>query len=160
MHLILLVAVLAPFAQLATRVAAHPNIPRTPFLALSLQKHVNAGSTNLAKRGLIRARNPVEGVQRRDSGSSTLGGIVNVPLTLNNSLILYTAMVGIGDPATECESCQFLPGIVPYMHILDSLIIDTGSSNTWVGANKGYNMTHNSVNTTDRVVSIDSCAYF
>jgi hypothetical protein len=158
MHLILLVAVLAPFAQLATRVAAHPNIPRSPVVALSIQKRFIPGLTNPAKRDLIRARDPVEGVQRRDSGSSTIIPI-NVPLTLNNNIV-YTSMVGIGDPATECESCQFLPGTVSYMPILDELLIDTGSSNTWVGANKAYNPTHTRVNTTDRVVSIDSCAYF
>ena len=44
------------------------------------------------------------------------------------------------------------------MHILDELLIDTGSSNTWVGANKAYKVTNTSVKTSDRVVSIDSCA--
>lgn len=113
MHLILLAAIVAPFSQLATRIAAHPNIFRTPVVKLPIQKRFNVSIINPAQRDLIRARNPVEGVQRRDSGSSTLGGIVNVPLALNNTLVAYTAMVGIGNPPTDCESCRFLPNTVP-----------------------------------------------
>ena len=36
----------------------------------------------------------------------------------------------------------------------DSLLIDTGSSNTWVGAGKAFVKTSTSVQTTDRVVRI------
>ena len=36
--------------------------------------------------------------------------------------------------------------------VIDSLIIDTGSSNTWVGAGKPYVKTSTSVQTKDRVV--------
>src|SRR6266446_6981724 len=39
---------------------------------------------------------------------------------------------------------------------LDDLIVDTGSSNTWVGANKPYTKTNTSVKTDDSVVSVMS----
>ena len=44
------------------------------------------------------------------------------------------------------------------MLILDDLIIDTGSSNTWVGGNKPYKETTTSVKTSDMVVRIVSRA--
>jgi hypothetical protein len=40
--------------------------------------------------------------------------------------------------------------------ILDSIIVDTGSANTWVGANTHYVKTNTSVNTSDTVVSVMS----
>jgi hypothetical protein len=157
MRFILLVAVLAPFVELSARVTAVPNVSRNSLLRFPIKKHINLnnpGSSNLAQRDLIRSRNLVERVQRRDS--STLEETVNAPLTLNLSEGVYTASIGVGSPPTFCESCQFLPGIVSYMPISDELLVDTGSSNTWVGANKPYLATNTSVKTSNKVVSIDS----
>jgi Eukaryotic aspartyl protease len=53
--------------------------------------------------------------------------------------MIYTASVGVGSPATDY-----------------TLIIDTGSSNTWVGANKPYTPTGTSKNTGKAVVSFSS----
>ena len=81
--------------------------------------------------------------------------ITDVPL--NDSAIAYSANIGVGSsPCTYCESCQFLPGMVSYMPILDNLIIDTRSANTWVGANKPYSKTKTSVKTDDFLVRIVS----
>lgn len=41
---------------------------------------------------------------------------------------------------------------IPQRFLLDNLILDTGSSNTWVGANKPYTSTSSSVDTHDYVV--------
>jgi hypothetical protein len=49
----------------------------------------------------------------------------NIPVT--NAVVTYTANVGIGSPATQY-----------------TLLVDTGSSNTWVGANKKYHETSTS----------------
>ncbi len=47
--------------------------------------------------------------------------------------------------------------MVSYMTpILDSLIVDTGSAITWVGANASYVKTSTSVNTSETVVSVMS----
>jgi len=67
----------------------------------------------------------VDGVQRRDSST-------NVPLNVNLSQGLYTASIGVGSPPTTFN-----------------LIIDTGSSNTWVGANTAYVVTSTSMKTSD-----------
>ena len=94
------------------------------------------------------------GGQKRDS--STLEETPDVPL--NNTAFGYTGRIGVGKPPTFCEPYQFLPRIVSYIPILDDLIIDTGSSNTWVGANKSYIPTITSVKTSDTLVSIVSRA--
>jgi cathepsin E len=88
--------------------------------------------------------------------SSTLDETHNLPL--NKTGIVYSASVGIGDPPTYCESYQFSPGTISYsyMPISDNLILDTGSANTWVGANKEYQVTSSSVKTGDFVVRIVS----
>ncbi len=49
--------------------------------------------------------------------------------------VTYTASVGVGSPVTDY-----------------TLLIDTGSSNTWVGADKKYNRTSTSKNTGKSVV--------
>jgi hypothetical protein len=157
MRLILLVAVLAPFVELSARVTADPNVSRNSLVRLPIKKHVNVnhlGSSNHAQRDLIRSRNLVERIQRRDS--STFEGTINAPLTVNLSEGVYSASIGLGSPPTSCESCQFLPGLVSYMPILDNLIVDTGSSFTWVGGSKPYIATNTSVKTCNTVVSIDS----
>lgn len=44
--------------------------------------------------------------------------------------------------------------------IADSLLIDTGSSNTWVGASKAYTLTNTSKDTGDNVVRSDMLMLF
>ena len=48
--------------------------------------------------------------------------------------------------------------MISYMPILDELIVDTASANTWVGANLPYQVTPSSVKTSDSVVSTVSHA--
>ncbi|PBK76648.1 aspartic peptidase A1 [Armillaria solidipes] len=66
------------------------------------------------------------------SRNTTRRAIVNEPV--DNAVVLYTASIGIGSPATTYE-----------------LIIDTGSSNTWVGAGIKYIQTSTSVQTSNLV---------
>lgn len=76
------------------------------------------------------------------------------PVPAHNSIFTYTASVGIGSPVTHCTSysiassdhSKFFP------RLLDKLLIDTGSSNTWVGAHKKYIKTHTSKKTKDKFV--------
>ena len=156
MQLILLIAVLAPFVGLSARVTADPIVSRDSLVRFPIMKQINAkfanhpSSSNPAQRDLIRSRNLV---QRRDS--STLEGTINVPLTLTLNLsngFVYSASIGVGCPPTFCESCQFLPDIVSYMPILDELVVDTGSSFIWVGANKPYVVINTSVKTSNTVL--------
>jgi len=54
--------------------------------------------------------------------------VVSVPVT--NEVVTYIASVGVGSPATQYN-----------------LLVDTGSSNTWVGAGKAYVRTSTSTST-------------
>ena len=61
--------------------------------------------------------------------------------------------VGVGNPPTQCEYSSSTYDDYPSDMLADSLLVDTGSSNTWVGANKEFVPTSTSVNTSDTVVS-------
>ena len=151
MRLILLATLLAPFVELAARVAADPNTSLNSRVRLPIKKHIHAdqpGSFKPAQRDLMRSRSLVRGVQQRDSSTSMR------PSTVDLTFGYYSLSMGVGDPPTFCEFCPFLPDIALYMPILDELLVDTGSSITWVGANKSYIVTNTSVKTSNRVVSI------
>ncbi|KIJ40036.1 hypothetical protein M422DRAFT_257104 [Sphaerobolus stellatus SS14] len=60
------------------------------------------------------------------------GAASSVPVT--NELVSYIASVGVGSPATQFD-----------------LIVDTGSSNTWVGATTKFTKTSTTVQTANRV---------
>ena len=144
----LLVAALAPFVVLATTVAADPNaVPNSP-ISLPITKQINLNGTFHPSRYQKHWMNLVKGARRSTSE------VTDVPLT--DSVASYLANIGIGDPTTFCGSRQFLPSTVSYMPILDSLVVDTGSSNTWLGANKPYKKTKTAVKTSDVFVSIVS----
>jgi len=68
----------------------------------------------------------------RANGDNTKRAVVSVPVT--NEVVTYIASVGVGSPATQYN-----------------LLVDTGSSNTWVGAGKAYVRTSTSTSTGDRV---------
>jgi hypothetical protein len=146
----LLVASLAPFFLLATYVAAKPVVTRNypSGVPLPITRHLNFnGTLNLVQKDQARVANFAN--QFGLSTSST----PNLPL--NDDGVIYATTIGVGDPPTSCEFVDFCLAI-PYMPILDNLIIDTGSSNTWVGADKPYVKTKSSVKTSDSVVSIVS----
>ena len=64
----------------------------------------------------------------------------------------YTAVVGIGTPPTECT--YHLSKVVHKVVCndgLDTLLIDTGSANTWIGSTREYVKTRTSVDTGDSI---------
>ncbi|KIJ17619.1 hypothetical protein PAXINDRAFT_9562 [Paxillus involutus ATCC 200175] len=63
------------------------------------------------------------------TGGSTAGG-TDDSIDVTDTGVTYTTPVGVGNPPTEC-----------------TLLIDTGSSNTWIGANTPYNPTSTSQGT-------------
>jgi hypothetical protein len=146
----LLVAALPPLIFLATRVTADPIAIRSSHISLPIVKRINRNRViNLTQRDQSRVGNLLR--------SGTASALVETPL--NNAAFEYTISIGVGVPTTHCESCQFLPGMVFYtMSPLDDVIIDTGSANTWVGANKSYNPTATSEKYSDTIVSVVSCA--
>lgn len=145
-----LIASLTYLVVLATGIVAGPTVIRDDsHISLPISRHLNHdGNLGIIQRDRSRLNN-----RKRSS-------ILDEPhsLPLNNTGIVYSARVGIGDPPTYCECYQFSPGVssYSYMPISDSLILDTGSANTWVGANKEYQVTSSSVKTGDFVVRIVS----
>jgi hypothetical protein len=150
--LMLLIASLTPLVVLATRVAAGSTVIRDSPISLLIPRHFNHNGNPC--RDWKRLNNLVSDGKH---SSSSLDETHN--LLLNNTSVVYSASVGIGDPPTYCESYQFSPRIISYsynMPIFDSLILDIGSANTWVGANKEYQVTSSSVKIGGFVVRIGS----
>lgn len=145
MLVILLFTVLAPFLVLARKYQPRidsSSLSETPRLSIS--KHT--GKSNPIHTDRTRVKRFIQGGQQNNSGAIPELGLTNAG---NN----FVAEVGIGDPPTNCECCRFLPGVASYMHALDTLIVDTGSSTTWVGANKSYVETSTTVKTGELEVS-------
>ncbi|KAG1742570.1 acid protease [Suillus lakei] len=95
---------------------------------LSFAARVNArGAVNVAAadRARAQAMKQASFKGKRAGGSS---------FSIINAVVTYTAQVGVGSPATEY-----------------TLLIDTGSSNTWIGASTRYNPTSTSVDTGNTV---------
>ncbi|KIM82570.1 hypothetical protein PILCRDRAFT_820438 [Piloderma croceum F 1598] len=84
-------------------------------------------SATLPELDRMRAMSLVQAVtqDKRSGGKS---------ITVTNSVVTYTAEVGVGSPPTQYK-----------------LLIDTGSSNTWIGAKSKYKPTKSSHKTGDTV---------
>ncbi|KIK33615.1 hypothetical protein CY34DRAFT_18260 [Suillus luteus UH-Slu-Lm8-n1] len=106
------------FLSLSVSALPHPRTASsTSALKLAVRLRSN-GVQNIAAADRARARTLAEG------GSST--SIKNA----TNTGMVYTADIGVGSPP-----------------VYYTLLVDTGSSNTWIGANKSYSKTTASQNT-------------
>ncbi|KAI9450419.1 aspartic peptidase A1 [Lactarius psammicola] len=125
-------ASLTAFLLLVVSVAANPIVVRQSPVSLSLARYLNiTGAHDLVKKDQARAKNLIAIGKAKQSGRSS-DGIVGVHAT--NVAVSYRVSVGVGNPPTSYN-----------------LLIDTGSSNTWVGAGKAYVQTSTSVQTEDSV---------
>ncbi|KIL65639.1 hypothetical protein M378DRAFT_23970 [Amanita muscaria Koide BX008] len=114
---------------LALAVSASPFVPRDAPAKLSISRYLQTtGVYNVLKQDQARATHLALRIHLGEQPE----GIVNEPAT--NTAVAYTASVGIGNPPTQY-----------------TLLIDTGSSNIWVGANKSYIKTSTSKVTKDSV---------
>ncbi|KAF8639298.1 hypothetical protein AX17_001609 [Amanita inopinata Kibby_2008] len=118
---------------LALAVAASPIKSSTSGLSkLTLARKVNeVGIRNLLQHDQARARR----LKHRKNTSQATPSVVNEPV--NNAAVIYIASIGVGTPPTSYD-----------------LIVDTGSSNTWVGAGKSYVKTSSSKSTGDTVTVV------
>jgi hypothetical protein len=149
-----LLAGLAPLVVLATGVVADSSVARDSLIRFPISKRINFnGILDFSRRDREHLSNLVKrsGHQRQ---SSIVNKTSNIPL--NNTGGIYVATIGVGEPATNCESCRFLPSMVSYILAQDRLIVDSGTALTWVGANNPYVETKSSVKTEDSAVSIAS----
>jgi hypothetical protein len=108
--MLLLAAVLAPLVVLAAGVVADSTPARDSLIKVPITKRTNFnGIPDFAKRDREHLRNRVKrGGHRRQS--STINKVPSIPL--NNTGGIYVATIGIGEPATNCECCKFLPRMV------------------------------------------------
>ncbi|KAL5507669.1 hypothetical protein ACEPAH_5287 [Sanghuangporus vaninii] len=118
---------------LALSVAAGPVVLiREPSLTLPIIRRFNITGTTIADADRARAIHLKENGKKLKSHSQRYRRQSSFDVT--NTAVTYTADVGVGSPATTY-----------------SLLIDTGSSNTWVGADKAYVQTSTSENTGNNV---------
>ncbi|KAI9070295.1 acid protease [Trametes sanguinea] len=131
-----MLAGLIPFVVLsvAAAVAAKPVVIRKSPVTLPIARRINATSApDLLKIDQARAKVLKQQGLAAGKGSASLrktakDAVFNLPVT--NGAVDYTASVGVGTPPTQYN-----------------LIVDTGSSNTWVGAGTAYIPTSSSVDT-------------
>ncbi|TFK41838.1 aspartic protease [Crucibulum laeve] len=117
---------------LALTVAANPVLLPRSSVTLPLSRRVNVTSVhNLVRHDVTRAKALKARGLAKANGFS-VDAVINEQV--DNQAVTYVASVGVGSPATTY-----------------SLLIDTGSSNTWVGAGKAYVRTSTSVQTSNRV---------
>ncbi len=100
----LLVAGLVPLVVLATRVLGDPSVARDSLFTVPISKRISFnGAPDFTQRDRKRLRNLVKRVNMAPS------------IPLNNTGGAYVATIGVGEPATYCESCQFLPRMISYI---------------------------------------------
>ncbi|KAF8448674.1 family A1 protease [Boletus edulis BED1] len=107
-------------------VDASPLSRSTGKATLSFATRINeSGTLNIVDKDRARAQafKNADHLGKRDGS-----------ISVTNSAVTYTAQVGVGNPATEY-----------------TLLIDTGSSNTWIGASKTYSQTCTSQDTWNTV---------
>lgn len=127
-------AALTSLLLLSLSVEAKPVVIRDSLISLPFAKSVNVTSfPHLLKQDQARAKALRARAEAKLSGVQLSEDAV-VSLSVENQAVVYTASVGVGSPATTY-----------------SLLIDTGSSNTWVGAGKAYVKTSTSTQTSNRV---------
>ncbi|KAI0793715.1 aspartic peptidase A1 [Fomes fomentarius] len=135
-------ALLLPLAFAITASAGSIVQVRDDLVRLPIAKHFNStGGGKILSRDQARARQLYARANAQIIGDARPVPAHNVPVT--NQAVIYTATVGIGSPAKKY-----------------TLIVDTGSSNTWVGANQLYKVTSTSKKTPDSVSVTYGSGYF
>ena len=121
----LLTALFVYFA-IASTVLSGPLVEiRDSLVRLPIVKRIHqTGTSNILAHDQARARRLLS--RRQDKRQSSISA--------TNGAVTYTASVGVGSPPTYYD-----------------LIIDTGSSNTWIGASAPYVPTSSSQDTDDAV---------
>ncbi|KAF5376361.1 hypothetical protein D9757_008680 [Collybiopsis confluens] len=124
---------LLTFVTLALGIVANPVvvIDRSPILSLPLSRISNFTSGhNILAHDLARAQHFKDRARARATGEP----VKRQAEPVINEVVSYIASVGVG-----ASDSQF------------QLIVDTGSSNTWVGATKAFTATSTSTNTGESV---------
>ncbi|EMD34570.1 hypothetical protein CERSUDRAFT_125176 [Gelatoporia subvermispora B] len=133
-----------PTSSKSAASSAAPSAPAAHALPITRRLNITAPGT-LAQSDRLRAQTFRQGLMPSHGGAPSSLPTFSQSTGITNSANLYYASVGVGNPPTQY-----------------TLIVDTGSSNTWVGANQNrpYNPTSTSQFTGDEVsVSYGSGAF-
>ncbi|KAH9934531.1 acid protease [Epithele typhae] len=127
-----LLALCACVASLASLSSASPVSGRAAGPTLSVTRQLNlTGVPSIIEADRARAKMLLERATAQNATAMSAKQAAGfVPVDATNQVVHYIASVGVGSPPTFYD-----------------LLIDTGSSNTWVGASKAYVNTSTSVST-------------
>jgi hypothetical protein len=136
-----------PFAPLFATILLALSITGSPVVRNSLvtlpvarRLNLSGGTINLLQYDQARAA----ALKGRSASGDRLSGSISAI----NKNVFYIAQVGVGSPATTCKlNARKITFADVLWSATDNLIVDTGSSNTWVGANTTYVKTTTSVST-------------
>ncbi|PIL28748.1 hypothetical protein GSI_08792 [Ganoderma sinense ZZ0214-1] len=140
---------LLAIAFAAVSISAKPIVVRDLPVTLPIARRFNlTGANNILKSDQARAKVLKARSQASKEPPASVSAVSklfarDVDVAVTNGAVIYTASVGVGTPPTSYD-----------------LIIDTGSSNTWVGAGKAYVETSTSVDTGDEVEVIYGSGLF
>lgn len=124
---------LLAFTAAAVVVSANPIVIRDSPVTLPIARRFNTtGVPNILAADKARAK-----VLKVRSQAQRFKQSAVVPVPVTNQAVTYTVSLGVGTPPTQYD-----------------LIVDTGSSNTWIGAGKDYVKTNSSVDTGEEVVRL------
>ncbi|KAJ6489065.1 aspartic peptidase domain-containing protein [Mycena sanguinolenta] len=133
-----LVSTLLPAILIALHVAAEPVVVKDSIITLPISRRLNfTGTSTILQKDMARIRTLIS----RKAAKHSARGIISEPVS--NQGVTYTASIGVGNPATTYK-----------------LLVDTGSSNTWVGAGQKYVETRTSTNTNLPVAVRYGSGYF
>ena len=106
----LLFAGLVPLVVLATGVVADSPLARDSLVTVPISKRIDSnGIPDSTKRDRGHLSNLVKRGGHRCQ-SRTVNKTLNLPL--NNTGFNYVVTIGVGEPATYCKSCKYLPRTV------------------------------------------------
>ncbi|KAJ7849378.1 aspartic peptidase A1 [Mycena olivaceomarginata] len=125
---------LLPAILLALRVAAGPVLVNENPITLDISRRFNFAGCSVVQSDLAR----INAFKNRSTVKNGLNARNVISETVFNRAFNYIATVGVGSPATFYD-----------------LVVDTGSSNTWIGAGNNYVVTSTSTQTSSSVVSTE-----
>lgn len=145
---------LISLVSLALAACASPIVTiRDNGIKVPLTKHVNVTSGHdLLKSDRARVQRLRAGRSKSVPSREHASADLSSPVT--NAGVIYTAALEVGSPSTTCIAHFALNLRTSLTVSPDNLIVDTGSSNTWVGASTAYTATSTSEDTGGFLVSV------
>jgi hypothetical protein len=122
-------------------------IPTTPGAPPTLAFRTNINATGIGR---------IVDVDRSRAAAFKANGKIGKrasSISAMDSGVTYTASVGVGSPATSYSEHPVVSNALYHTNVFKALMIDTGSSDTWIGAGKKYVKTSTSVSTHRTIVS-------